>query len=274
MVKFVVALCSALTLTSASAKAQLVVDNLEMSIASRREARVVTSFNVRNPSDLPVQVTASREDWDRTLEGENRLLPSGSTSHTCGPLMNVYPLAFHLEPGGVQLVHVSVESGRDLSAECTEIVLMEQSVLSHGTAGRSSIQYVIRTGVKVYIAPQGLSAEASITGMRDVPVSRAKLARPTAGAPIGPIVTRRLAIQFQNSGGIHLQSHGRVEFRRLDNSVVAEIPIPGFPSLPGALRHLLIDIPGNLAPGDYVVLALIDYNGDEIAAGQLELHVD
>jgi hypothetical protein len=31
-----------------------------------------------------------------------------------------------------------------------------------------------------------------------------------------------------------------------------------------------VDVPNGLAPGDYVVLALIDFGGPELVAGQIE----
>src|SRR2546425_8723974 len=48
---------------------------------------------------------------------------------------------------------------------------------------------------------------------------------------------RELAVLFHNSGGLPLWPHGRVEFRRLDNSVAASVDIPEFPVLPGAARR-------------------------------------
>jgi hypothetical protein len=49
-----------------------------------------------------------------------------------------------------------------------------------------------------------------------------------------------------------------------------QAPIAEFPTLPGAVRKLLVDIPNGLSPGDYVVLALIDFGGAELVAGQID----
>ena len=69
---------------------------------------------------------------------------------------------------------------------------------------------------------------------------------------------------------MHLLAKGHLEFRRLDNTVVTQVPIAEFPTLPGATRKVMIDVPGNLAAGDYVVLALIDFGGAELVAGQID----
>jgi hypothetical protein len=81
---------------------------------------------------------------------------------------------------------------------------------------------------------------------------------------------RQIAISFHNTGGMHLLAKGRLEFRRLDNSLAMQIPVPEFATLPGAIRKLNVDVPPGLAAGDYVVLALIDFGGAELVAGQID----
>jgi hypothetical protein len=69
---------------------------------------------------------------------------------------------------------------------------------------------------------------------------------------------------------MHLLAKGRLEFRRLDNTLATQVPIAEFPTLPGAVRKLMVDVPNGLALGDYVVLALIDFGGAELVAGQID----
>jgi len=83
----------------------------------------------------------------------------------------------------------------------------------------------------------------------------------------------RIAIQFRNDGQVHLTAKGRIEFRRLDNSVAGQLTIAEFPTLPGAVRQLDLKVPSTIPPGTYIALALIDFGGAEIAAGQLELNL-
>jgi hypothetical protein len=94
---------------------------------------------------------------------------------------------------------------------------------------------------------------------------------PARNAAVTSAATKKqIAIRFHNTGGMHLLAKGRLEFRRLDNSLAAEAPIPEFPTLPGATRKVMVDIPSGLAAGDYVVLALIDFGGAELVAGQID----
>ena len=47
---------------------------------------------------------------------------------------------------------------------------------------------------------------------------------------------------------MHLLAKGRLEFRRLDNTLAMQVPIAEFPTLPGAVRKLMVDVPNGLAP--------------------------
>ena len=72
---------------------------------------------------------------------------------------------------------------------------------------------------------------------------------------------------------MQLRTRGAMEVRRLDNSLVSKIDFDEIPVLPGARRIIRFPIPANLPPGRYVLLALLDYGGGELAAGQLEYEV-
>jgi hypothetical protein len=84
---------------------------------------------------------------------------------------------------------------------------------------------------------------------------------------------REVEVVFRNVGAAHLRTQGTLEVRRPDNTVAAKVDIAEFPTVPGALRRLKVNLPGNLAPGSYVALAILDYGGQEIAAGQIEFRI-
>ena len=262
--------CVMLALSVSPLRAQLTVSQLELPITSSATGRVMTSFLVRNAGKLPAQATITREDWDRAENGENRFAPSGSKGTSCGALVNVFPMSLRIEPGATEPVRVAVESAQSLSKECWDIIFIEEQQQKSALA-QSSLQYILRTGVKVYVAPPGLGRNASITGMTVEKADRRRVtetSRRTASA-----ATHRIDVMFSNVGQLHLTAKGRVEIRRLDNSLATTIPVAEFPTLPGAVRRLELDVPASMASGNYVALALIDFGGAEIAAGQLELTI-
>jgi P pilus assembly chaperone PapD len=249
------ALCASSLLFAPATGAQLLVDPLEVMITTSGASRATASFSLSNTSDQPVQATITRQDWDRAENGDNRFLPAGSTGASCGALLTASPAAIRVDPRSTRIVRLAVQGAAALRRECWDIFFVEE-VPQRTNARGNSIQYIFRTGVKVYVTPSGLKRDAAV---EDMAVENAS---PTK---------RQIAIRFRNSGGTHLISKGRLEFRRLDNTLAAQVPIPEFPTLPGAVRKLSIDLPAGLAPGEYVVLALIDFGGAEIVAGQIDL---
>ena len=125
----------------------------------------------------------------------------------------------------------------------------------------------------MYVAPPGLTRDGAVEGMavEDVPVAPATSSTTVKSVSSTAAATKRqISIRFHNSGGMHLLAKGRLEFRRLDNTLAMQVPIAEFPTLPGAIRKVMLDVPAGLAAGDYVVLALIDFGGAELVAGQID----
>jgi Gram-negative pili assembly chaperone, N-terminal domain. len=268
------ALCAIGALCAKPLTAQLLVDPLEVTLTSSGTNRVTASFSLANASDVPVQATITRQDWDRLENGDNRFLPAGSTGSSCGSMLTASPVAVRVEPHTARVVRLAVQGAAALRKECWDIFFVEE-VPQRAAVRGNSLQYIFRTGVKVYVAPSGLKRDGAVEDMsvETVPVKPAPASTTPASFPANaPGATKRqISITFQNTGENHLLAKGRLEFRRLDNSLATQVPIPDFPTLPGATRKVMIDVPAGLAPGDYVVLALIDFGGAELVAGQIDL---
>ena len=269
------ALCAVTGLVAAPVDAQLLVDPLEVTLTTAGASRVTGSFTLANTSDVPVQATITRQDWDRAENGDNRFLPANSTGTSCGTMLTVTPVSVRVEPRSTRLVRLSVQGAAELRQECWDIFFVEEVPQRTGVRG-NSLQYIFRTGVKVYLMPPGLKRDGAVEDMavEYVAIVPPKPASSTpARVAVARETKRQIAVRFRNTGGEHLLSKGHLEFRRLDNSVAAKVAIPEFPTLPGATRKVMIDLPADLSAGDYLVLALIDFGGPELVAGQIDLQV-
>ena len=268
------ALCAITGLVAPPAHAQLLVDPLEVTLISAGASRVTGSFSLANTSDVAVQATITRQDWDRAENGDNRFLPAGSTGASCGEMLTATPVSVRIEPRSSRIIRLSVQGAEALRKECWDIFFVEELPQRVGVRG-NSLQYIFRTGVKVYVSPPGLKRDGAVEDMavENVAITPATTASstPVLQRPAG--TKRQVALRFRNTGETHLVAKGHLEFRRLDNSVAAKTAIPEFPTLPGATRKVMTDIPADLAAGDYVVLALLDFGGAELVAGQIELRV-
>ena len=269
----VLALCAVGVVVSQPASAQLLVDPLEVTMFTAGTSRVSASFSMVNASDKPVQASITRQDWDRVVNGDNRFLPTGTSGASCGAMLTVSPLSIRIEPHTTRIVRLGVQNAAALSKECWDIVFVEE-VPQRAVAGANSLQYIFRTGVKVYVAPPGLKRDGAVEDMavEDVAVPATDSSKtPIKTVVAAPATTKKqISVRFHNTGGMHLLAKGRLEFRRLDNSLATQVPITEFPTLPGATRKVMVDVPSGLAPGDYVILALIDFGGAELVAGQIE----
>ena len=271
----VLAFCAVIgVMVSQSASAQLLVDPLEVTMVTAATTRVSASFSLSNTSNEVVQASITRSDWDRVENGDNRFLPAGSSGTSCGSMLSVSPLSIRVEPHTSRIVRLAVQAAAAVTKECWDIFFVEE-VPRRASSKGNSLQYIFRTGVKVYVAPPGLPRDGAVEGVavEDVAVAPAATSSTTPAATLAgaPKATKRqISVLFHNTGGMHLLGKGRLEFRRLDNTLAAQVPIPEFPTLPGATRKVMVDVPLGLTPGAYVVLALIDFGGAELVAGQVD----
>ena len=81
-----------------------------------------------------------------------------------------------------------------------------------------------------------------------------------------------VVLAFKNTGGIQVRPSGRLEIRRPDNSVAGTVRVDEFPILPGATRQVRVPLPA-LTAGKYIVLAILDFGGADIAGGQVEIQM-
>jgi hypothetical protein len=256
------ALAVVLALHARGLDAQVAVDELELHVVLRPGATsLTTTFHAANTAGAPANATISLQDWDRSERGENRYYPLGTLPTSCGSHVKVFPSVLLLDARSAQTVRVTVDSADAIPRGCYTILFVETPPGTHGPSV-SGIAYSVRYGIKLYVEretpPIGEVTAVSIDRQPDA----------TAESDSG----RQLTVAFHNSGARQTMTHGSVEVRRLDDSVVAKLDVPEFPTLPGATRRLAMPLP-TLPKGRYVLLALLDYGGQEIAAGQVSLEV-
>jgi len=254
------ALCAALPRV---AHAQFGVDKTELFLNPSLAMERTGVLTVRNEGNVRAQATISIEDWDRAETGTNRFYDAGTLPQSCAKALRVFPRTLSLGAGEAQSIRVELDStaaGTMTGQECWSLVLVESAVPQAGPNGRTLL-YRLRTGVKVYAATAGLTMNGQVA---DVAVHAA--ARDSANAK------DTVEVAFENTGTKHVVGRGRIEVRRPDNTTVAVVELPPAYALPGATMRVRAALPA-LAIGRYVVLAVVDYGGTEIAAAQLEHEV-
>ncbi len=251
--------CALLTFAAQDAHGQLTVDALEVHMTASG-ASGVRLVNVRNDAGQRVQAVVTIEDWERDERGVNRFMPAGAHPQSCSGALDVFPKSIVLDPGESANVRLSLAPGASASpgataksANCWSVVFIENRATQE--AGGRQLSYNVRTGIKVY-------GEAP-TARRDGFIEAMEIAEPAKDS---------LDVMFRNAGDVQLQVKASVEVRRVDNSVAHRTELESFPVLPSQRRVIRSAVP-MLPKGRYVLLALLDYGGSEIVAGQLEYEV-
>lgn len=253
------------------AAAQVSVDQAEIVLHPQPSSPSVAGFNVSNETNTLVEAKVYLMDWDRDEDGANRFQPIGAVAQSCAKYLRVFPLSLRLPPHTSQGVRLGLQNADSVPATCWSIVFVEAAAPQAG-AGRN-VSYVLRLGVKVYIEPPGLATDGEVEGMTIDTVHPEKTAPVRGAKPVTPapdtVVT---SVRFRNTGGLPAIVHGEIEYRTLDNKAVMRDSVPTLYVLPGAARRARVPLP-KLPRGHYVVLALLDFGGSEVAAGQIPLDI-
>jgi P pilus assembly chaperone PapD len=250
-------LALATTLWATTAHAQLSIDRGELELRMSGDAQVRAGvLTVRNTTGERLQAQVALEDWDRGPDGGNRFHTYQSLSHSCGDALRVFPLTLNLGPGEAQPVRIEY-TGAERSAECTSLVVVQQAPGSGPK--KAGVNVTMRMALKVYALPVTSSAGGEIT---DIVVTRAATATDST----------RVLVTYRNEGNRHVKATGRLEIRQEDNSLITSIDLPAVYALGGATMQVRAALPA-LAPGRYVLLAIYDYGGNDLAAGQLQYEV-
>jgi len=247
------------TLVTTPARAQLAIDKLDLVLRPESTEERTGLLVVRNESDTPTQAVVTLEDWDRAPDGNNRFYPAGSVAGSCAKSLHVFPLSLSLKPGEAQTIRIDYTGPAQRASECWSLVVVESAVSRQSANGRQ-LMYHIRTGLKVYVSPEGALVDGEVEGL--------SVARTTTDGR-----TRDVAIlAFANRGGKHYSAKGRLEIRREDNSLVETLDLPPLYALPGSTMHATVTLP-TLPAGRYLLLGIVDYGGSEVAAGMSTFEV-
>jgi P pilus assembly chaperone PapD len=241
---------------SVEARAQLAVGRIELVMQLAEGAERQAAIGVRNESAQPVQAIVKLEDWDRATDGSNRWYAYGT--HTgrgsCAPALSIFPQSLRLEPGAEQAIRVVLDSARAPGGECWAAAVVE--TYKPAERGGQRIMYVVRTAVKIYVQSPALVTSGEIDSLKVVSDSTGNDAS-------------AVELHFSNTGSGHLTAKGTLEIRRPDNTTVRRVAMPVVYALPGARQMVRVPMP-DLPAGDYVLLATMDYGGEDIAATLLE----
>jgi len=238
---------------------------VEFDVTISQGSAETLSFQVRNDESEALQMAVGLCDWIRDINGANLFCEeAGEVERSAADWVSVAPTQFELDPGGVQEVRftLSVPDGSPLEGTYWTAVMVEAT--PKRTEEQPGTQIVVkrRFGVKIYATIAG-------TGSKDGQVSDLE------HHGLNPLW---VTFEFLNRGTLNLKEvTGWVEVRDVTGATLETIPVGPFPVLPGFKRRILAQSARPrgevLPPGDYVILAVLDFGGDSLVGAQLVLRV-
>lgn len=231
---------------SAQFSAQPVI--VELGTSNEAAAAVIT---VRNESASPMQLQVYGSDFDQPEGGSHVFMALGEHAQSCASRMEILPDHLDLGPQGSGEVRVRMEPG---DSPCWSLVFVQG--LARDGAG---IQVSQRIGVKVYGVNAGARADGEVRAVE------------VAGDGNGP---RHVEVAFANTGTRPVRPEGELEIRSETGEVVSAVAITAFSVLPGRTIRTRVPLDVDLPAGLYLLIPILDFGGDYLAAGQALLEIE
>jgi P pilus assembly chaperone PapD len=210
-------------------------------------------ITVRNTSGAPVHIVASLSDYVVGPSGNYAFAPPGKTPYSLAKDVTINPREFDLEPGAFTQVRFSVDVPASASGEYSNLVFFTTRPTRHG----GGLSIVERIASKIYVM---------------IPEST------RIGGEINDVKTQSLGdgqhylVDFRNTGNAHVYLSGRVEIKQ-GGTVVDRVAFPQGMLVERSGKRLIDAVGKKLPPGSYSVVALVDYGGPNLVAGQANITV-
>ncbi len=253
MKHFMLTLAAALACTAAFA-ADIGITPPRQTLSAAPGQTVTTTVTVLTTAATEQRVVTETSDWMLGVTGDLTYLPAASLSVSAAPWLAVESDEFVLAPGGSRDLRIEVTVPTD--AEGTHHAMVFFTVVpSSSEADGVGVTTTTRVGLTVYVTVAGTERSGS---------ELVDLYRPD------PMTLTAVVV---NTGNTVMRLGGAIELRNEAGDVVHRLSVPDVPVLRESEREVRFDLPSELDPGFYVVLALIEDDRGGLLAGELPIEI-
>lgn len=229
------------------AHAQITVSRESVVLNPAVAAERAATFTIKNAGPVVVPVQVELQDWDMDASGQSHWRKEGTVAGSCGRRVLLSPAALKLAPGEERVVHVALDSNAKFDGEC-----WSAAVVRAVGAGAASVVGSTPTTVPLYVTPTGADVDGELSDMF--------------------LKGDSLEIVYRNTGKTRTTIVGEVQVQAAGDSVVATVPLDSATVLVGATRRYRVAVP-QLPRGKYLLVALIDFGGEQLTAVQTTLEI-
>jgi hypothetical protein len=206
------------------------------------------------------------EDWDKTATGEFVSRMMGTTERSCSSWLTLSPTQFDVPFHGAIDVKYTFSVPESATGSYWTFIMVEG-------VQKPTMPPSDRDGVQVFIGAKvryGVRFVINVASGRQYQgkITEISIAPPTATDPKSPKAGLIAKVAFSNTGNTYVKPLGFFEIRNLDGDAVLRKDIAQFYVFPGRDRLLTVQIEKTLPPGEYIAVAVLDYGGESLVAGE------
>jgi len=249
---------------SLTAKATIGTSTLGIDISLAPGNSTSASFVITNGNAEATEIEIEIVDFERDINGAVQILPPNSIEESLVDYISVASDRITLDPGegSTERIQFSINLPENEAGPHWALMLVREVIPDDdsgggpGAVGEVGLQFGIQIRQE---DPTSLDNDGRIL---DVDVQF-----PEDDNPLQVIA------DYENVGTTFQHASG--ELRIVDNAgnIVVQIEIAPFRTLPGRTRRLVVDVLESLPAGEYLALAIIDFDADFLLAGQARFRI-
>lgn len=256
-----------LALSPSAGSATFSVSPMELHLAAQGGTRQVEAITVTNDGEAPLTLKLYLADSRLMADGTEENLQPGTLARSCATWVTLGNEVLELGPNETARVSVATDVPKDADGSHWAKIYVEEISAPQPSVTRAGdrtyqVFLVQRMGIRVFQDVPG-------TEQPDARITNVDIGRDEDSHS-------RVLVSVQNTGNTLLRCSGYVEIRDSVGAVSESLPLGTegrFTVFPEGARDLTVALPANLAPGTYTGLAIVDFGGDHLVAGDAVFRV-
>ena len=253
---------AALALAVAPAEASFVASPMEHHLQVPAGGEGSARMAIRNTADSTITLKLYLSDSSFDTEGREQDADPGEVARSCAPWVQLQDVLMEIAPGETRHTELRLRVPGDAAGSYWTKLYIEEiggPAPPRTSDGERRFRVLMRqrVGIRIFQDVPGTQVlDAAVTGVQ---------VRPSEGNG------REISVKVANRGTALLRCHGHLEIRDPHGDVSEVIPLGSngeFWIFPGNHRSLSVasDVP--LSPGTYTALAVVDFGGEHLVAGE------
>jgi hypothetical protein len=221
------------------------------------------SVRISNTGQVPTQIRVTVADWTLSPSGEQQFVRLGSGTWGCGTWLKANPMEFSLGPAAVELVRYTMKvppaavQGGYHCAILFDTLPPPREQLATGTG----VVNLVRLVTTLYATIGEPPIVARIKRLEMTPRRTGKQA------------SYQIVTEFANDGTTQYRVSGELELIDPQGHSIRKFEYKSFPVLPGVKREAMFQVDDPLAPGVYVLRAVIDVGAKERLGAETKVNL-